>query len=421
MSSSTHQDNKADLVKEPPPAYEEGAADVHSLSGQQGPQSIRPPLDYSSPGAFLASVWRRFASLWTKRFVWSLLAGQVVSLCITCTNVTTTELVERNWALPTTQTFFLYFSLFVIYTPYTIYKYGFVGWLKMIFRDGWKYFILAACDVEGNFLVVKAYQYTTLLSCMLLDAWAIPVCLLFCWIYMRPKYHWTQLLVRSIPCQRLQNDCSSMFGRTQGIFICIGGLGMLVASDELTDKDWPALSRAKGDVFMLVGASLYGFTNATEEFFVRKSPLYEVVGQLGMWGVLINGIQAAGLEHKDMTSASWNGTTIGLLVAYTAAMFILYTVAPILYRMASAAYYNLSLLSSDFYGLLFGLFLFHYTVYWLYFVAFAVVILGLIIYFWHATPEDQGKIDPRAPNYIQPREGGPNITAGQIHGDMTTG
>ena len=35
---------------------------------------------------------------------------------------------------------------------------------------------------------------------------------------------------------------------------------MLVASDELTDKDWPALNRAKGDIFMLVGASLYGFS-----------------------------------------------------------------------------------------------------------------------------------------------------------------
>lgn len=37
-------------------------------------------------------------------------------------------------------------------------------------------------------------------------------------------------------------------------------------------------------------------------------------------------------------------------------MFILYTVAPLLYRMASSTYYNLSLLSSDFYGLLFGAF-----------------------------------------------------------------
>ena len=37
-------------------------------------------------------------------------------------------------------------------------------------------------------------------------------------------------------------------------------------------------------------------------------------------------------------------------------MVILYTVAPILYRLASSAYFNLSLLSSDFYGLLFGIF-----------------------------------------------------------------
>lgn len=35
-------------------------------------------------------------------------------------------------------------------------------------------------------------------------------------------------------------------------------------------------------------------------------------------------------------------------------MFILYTVAPMIYRMASSTYYNLSLLSSDFWGLLFG-------------------------------------------------------------------
>ncbi|KZT34252.1 DUF914-domain-containing protein [Sistotremastrum suecicum HHB10207 ss-3] len=345
-------------------------------------KNVRPPIVFSSPSAFFASLWARFASLWTRRFVLSLIAGQVVSLCITCTSVTTTELLNRGWSLPTTQTWFLYFSLFVIYTPYTMYQYGMKGWGKMVLRDGWKYVILGACDVEGNFLVVKAYQYTNLLSCMLLDAWAIPVCILFSWLYLRPKYHWTQLL---------------------GIFVCIGGLGMLVASDELTDKDWPALSKVKGDIFMLVGATLYGFTNATEEFFVRRSPLYEVVGQLGMWGTIINGIQAAGLEHQAMREAVWDGATIGLLVAYTAAMIILYTVAPLLYRMASSAYYNISLLTSDFYGLLFGLFLYHYQPFWLYFPAFVVVIAGLVIYFWHATPEEQGKVDPQAPKYVQKR------------------
>jgi len=349
--------------------------------------SSRPPIEYTSIGALVRSVGRRIASIWTRRFVLSLLAGQLLSLCITCTTVTTTELVMRNWALPTTQNVFLYFSLFVIYTPYTIYQYGAKGWAKMVLRDGWKYFILAASDVEGNFLVVKAYEYTDLLSCMLLDAWAIPVCMFFSYIYLRPRYHWTQIL---------------------GVLICVAGLGLNVGSDHITDKNYPALSKGKGDAFMIAGATLYGFTNATEEFFVRKSPLFEVVGQLGMWGFIICATQAAALEHAGMQTATWSGFNIGLLAAYTCAMVILYTVAPLLYRLASSAYFNLSLLSSDFYGLLFGLFLFHYSPYWLYFVAFAVVISGLVIYFWHATPESQGILDPQAPTYIQRKRVGVN-------------
>jgi len=342
--------------------------------------SPRPPIEYSSVGAFFSSSWRRFQSLWTRRFILSLLFGQIVSLCITCTNVTTEELNTRNWQLPTTQTFFLYFSLFVTYTPYTIYRYGFSGWFKLLYKDSWKYIILAVCDVEGNFLVVKAYQYTNLLSCMLLDAWAIPVCMFFLYVYMRTRYHWTQLL---------------------GVLICVTGLGLLVAADHLTSKDWAAVDKGKGDAFMILGATLYGFTNATEEFFVRRRPLYEVVGQLGMWGTIINGVQASLIEHKKMKVATWSGRNIGLLFAYTAAMYILYTVAPLLYRLASSAYFNLSLLSSDFYGLLFGLFLFHFKPYWLYFPSFAVVLSGLVVYFWHSTPEEQGTLDIRVPSYIR--------------------
>ncbi|KAJ7890670.1 DUF914-domain-containing protein [Mycena olivaceomarginata] len=351
--------------------------EVPELLNNNASVAARPPIEYTSISAFLGSSARRFRSLWTRRFTLSLLAGQLVSLVHylhQCYDDRTGEqVIQENWALPTTQTLFLYFSLFVVYTPYTMYRYGFTGWCKLVVRDGWKYFILAACDVEGNFMVIKAYQYTDLLSCMLLDAWAIPVCMLFSYLYMRPKYHWTQLL---------------------GVFICIAGLGLLVGSDELTQKDWVAAARGKGDAFMIAGATLYGFTNATEEFFVRKRPLYEVVGQLGMFGFIICGAQAAGLEHEGMKTATWNGATT---------MFILYTVAPLLYRMASSAYYNLSLLSSDWYGLIFGLGLYHYSPYWLYFVAFALVLVGLVTYFWHSTPEEQGELDPRAPAYIESR------------------
>jgi len=35
---------------------------------------------------------------------------------------------------------------------------------------------------------------------------------------------------------------------------------MLVASDHITEKDYPAVDLVKGDVFMIVGATLYGFS-----------------------------------------------------------------------------------------------------------------------------------------------------------------
>ena len=118
---------------------------------------------------------------------------------------------------------------------------------------------------------------------------------------------------------------------SQGVMICVTGLGLLVASDQLTNKDWDAVNKGKGDAFMILGASLYGFSascaamvlahktdrnlvaNATEEFLVRKRPLYEVVGQLGMWGVVINGIQASALEHKQWKESTWSGENSMLL------------------------------------------------------------------------------------------------------------
>ncbi|KAK1231034.1 hypothetical protein PQX77_005841 [Marasmius sp. AFHP31] len=383
---NSSDDQKIDVPDTPPGLDSRSVkSDIESARPEdQNGAHKRLPIDYSSPGAFFNSVGLRFSMMWTKRFFLSLLAGQVVSLCITCTNVTTTELSMRGWALPTTQSMFLYFTLFLVYTPYTVYKYGFKGWAEMVYRDGWKYFILAAADVEANFLVVKAYQYTDLLSCMLLDAWAIPACIFFSWLWMRTKYHWTQLL---------------------GVVICLGGMAMLVGSDIISGKTDGAapLNRAKGDGFMIAGATLYGFTNATEELFVRKRPLYEVVGQLGFWGIIISACQVGGLEARDFKHHAWNGATAGLLIAFTTGMLILYTVAPILYRMASSAYYNLSIISADFYGLLFGLFLYHYKPYWLYFISFAVTMIGLITYFWWAAPEDQGELTAQAPAYVQER------------------
>jgi solute carrier family 35 protein F1/2 len=51
--------------------------------------------------------------------------------------------------------------------------------------------------------------------------------------------------------------------------VCIGGLGLLVASDRLTNRQSEAVARGKGDAFMLAGATLYGFS-AFRQLAVEK-------------------------------------------------------------------------------------------------------------------------------------------------------
>lgn len=97
--------------------------------------------------------------------------------------------------------------------------------------------------------------------------------------------------------------------------------------------------------------------------------------------MLINPVQAAIFDRDQFDQSTWSGPVGGYIVGFTICLFIFYTVAPILFRMASAAFFNISLLTSNFWGLLIGIQLFGYTIFWLYGVAFTCIILGLIFYY----------------------------------------
>jgi solute carrier family 35, member F1/2 len=103
--------------------------------------------------------------------------------------------------------------------------------------------------------------------------------------------------------------------------------------------------------------------------------------------MFIMGIQCAIFERESIQITAWSGAIAGYLVGYTLSLFILYSLAPILFRLSSAMFYNLSLLTSgmsqhghtnlDFWGLIIGIRLFGFYVYKLYPVAFVMVIIGL--------------------------------------------
>jgi len=314
----------------------------------------------------------------TPKFLISIALGQLLSFCITTTIVTSTELFTKyNISVPTFQTFLTYVALNLIYTPLTIYKKGFKGWLEIFNLKDYrflKYFVLALFDVEGNYFVVKAYSLTSVLSIMLLDTWAIPVCMLLSILCLKVRYHWSQYL---------------------GVVICLVGIGILLAGDLQSGKDFSgAVDMGLGDAFCIISATLYGASNVLEELFVRQRSVYEVVGQLAFWAMIISGIQLSILERQELVAVEWSSGSVGMLLTYTLSMVIFYTGAPILFKLSSATFFNLSLQTSDFYSLIFGLLLFGAQMHQLYPVSFVSTIIGLCLY--HYNPESRLKHSPPA-------------------------
>ncbi|KAJ1674829.1 hypothetical protein EV182_002483, partial [Spiromyces aspiralis] len=266
---------------------------------------------------------------------------------------------QRNVSIPTTQSFLVYVLLAIIYVPITlVLRRPRDLWHNFRRRWYW-YIILAAVDVEGNYFVVKAYDYTSLLSCMLLDAWTIPVVVVLMFFLMKIRFHWSQYL---------------------GVVVCLVGLGLLIKSDMDSGKNYKAKDAVKGDIFMLIGATCYGVSNTLEEYIVRQRPQYETVAWMGVFGTVINGIQLVVLERKELARLHWDGKVVGFTLGFDFTMVVLYSLAPILFRLSSSAFYNLSILTSDFYGLVFGIYLFGYKILPLYAGAYAIVIVGIIIY-----------------------------------------
>jgi solute carrier family 35, member F1/2 len=307
-------------------------------------------------------TWRQTLAFFKTKEFWVILTlGQVLSLCDTGTNTLSTLLASEGTSIPAFQSLFNYILLTIIYTGYTWYRYGFTKWGRLILKDGWKYFILSFCDVEGNYFTVLAYRYTTILSAQLIEFWAIVVVVVLSFLFLKVRYHWAQIL---------------------GILICIAGLGLMLASDHITGTNqYAATDALKGDLFALLGATFYGLSNVAEEFLVCERPMYEVVGQLGFWGMLINGAQAGIFDRASFRSATWNGKVAGYLTGYTLILTLFYSLVPILYRLSSAAFFNISLLTGNFWGLIVGLKLFHLHVHWLYPVAFVLIMLGHFVYY----------------------------------------
>lgn len=342
-----------------PEIYGKTGAETHVGSSELAPSNSADRNSVLAHDAETKGSW--FAYLKTRQFWITLLLGQVLAICITSTNTLSTLLNNEGTSIPAFQSFFNYVLLNLIYTTYTIYQYGFKKWVRLIIVDGWRFLILAFFDVEGNYFVVLAYRYTTILSAQLINFWAIAVVVVVSFFFLKVRYHWTQIV---------------------GILMCIGGLGVIFGSDHITGaNNFGASDQVKGDLFALLGATFYGLSNVFEEWLVSERPLYEVVGQLAFFGMFINGAQAGIFDRAAFRSATWNSKVGGYLTGYTLILTLFYSLAPVLFRLSSAAFFNISLLTGSFWGVAIGVKVFGLSIHWMYPIAFVLIIIGQVIYF----------------------------------------
>ncbi|KAI5090803.1 solute carrier family 35 member F1 [Silurus meridionalis] len=312
----------------------------------------------------------------------TLALGQVLSLLICGIGLTSKYLATDYHAnTPVFQCFLNYILLFLVYTTTLAVRQGEENLLAILKRRWWKYMILGVIDIEANYLVIKAYQYTTLTSVQLLDCFVIPVVLLLSWFFLLVRYKVVHFV---------------------GVGVCLLGIGCMVGADVLVGRQ-QGLGDHKllGDLLVLAGATLYGISNVCEEFIVKNLSRVEFLGMMGLFGAFFSGIQLAIMEHKELLKVQWDWQ-IGLLyIGFSACMFGLYSFMPVVIKRTSATTVNLSLLTADLYSLFCGFFLFQYKFSALYLLSLFIILFGLVIYSSSSTYVAQ---DPRV--YKQFRNAG---------------
>uniref|UniRef100_A0A8C5QFD8 Solute carrier family 35 member F1 n=1 Tax=Leptobrachium leishanense TaxID=445787 RepID=A0A8C5QFD8_9ANUR len=211
------------------------------------------------------------------------------------------------------------------------------GLVYIVRKKWWKYILLAIVDVEANYSIVKASQYTTITSVQLLDCVGIPVLMALSWFILRSRYG----LIHYI-----------------AVVVCLLGVGTMVVADVLSEREWHSTSMLIDDLLVILGACLYAVSNI-EEF----------LGMLGLFGTFVSGIQLMIVEYSAIGNVEWDWKDCCLLSLPCACLACTdYRLMPIVIKLISATLVNLGILTADLCSLFFGLFLFGYNVSQVFFI-----------------------------------------------------
>jgi len=184
----------------------------------------------------------------------------------------------------------------------------------------------------------------------------------------------------SIPCLRSSYFLRARYSLSHitGIVICLGGLTCIIASDFA--KEDGMSDAVVGDILCLCGAFLYACSNVIQEKIVKTKNREEYLGMVGLFGAALAAVQSLATDLSPMSQASWDAY-IGLcIIGFVLCLNCMYINTSVFLQSGDATFFNLSLLTSDVYAVIFSYLLTGQLVHWLYFVGFGLVFVGLALY-----------------------------------------
>lgn len=114
--------------------------------------------------------------------------------------------------------------------------------------------IVAIIDAEANFLVVKAYEYTSILSIMLCDVMGIPAVVVISLIFLHSRFTWKHYL---------------------SVVFCLVGIAIMILND-FNKGAGEGTHRFIGDCMALGAALLYAISNICQEVLVKTDDWVDV-------------------------------------------------------------------------------------------------------------------------------------------------
>ena len=236
---------------------------------------------------------------------------------------------------------------------------------RALLYRGFAYFLVAFLDAEAAYLILLSFQYTTLTSVNLLQSFVIVSAALTSTLFLSVKYKIEHVM---------------------GIALSLTGIIVLLLVDVKDENPFGTLvgseqKRLIGDCLVLLASIFYGISNVSTEVLTRKYGLAEFLGMHQLFAVLISGTQVCILEREAILTVSWNINLVLFIFAYVIVSVLFVTLLATVIKYSSATAMNVSLITTNFYNLVFASIIFHFEFSWLYMIGFFTLISAQILFY----------------------------------------